>query len=339
MLDNRAVTRRSILQLHVLLAVMLAYFGLYGSQSELALPVWGMIGYGMAVAGFLAGLFLVPAVWWDRRFWLVGVFLGDLVITTLALYFTQGFQGDLYLIYFVVIFMAGLASSIKTSLLIGGAAGLVYWLGMYGTMHEGQMFTPVMLMRLPFFFVVALVCSYFAKLVGHEQLKRREAQRMGRLLNERVRQAEESLLSERKKSEFSQAEWQEAVQGVQEWRDRYDRLDQRLRSILRTTHDLAMVLTREGRIADVNDGVHGILGVLPATIIGESFQTCLYDAEVREGFNQMLGTVNGRKDPLVLELRVRNAQDQPITMEWRFTSFYSPKSEVLIQGMGTVIDH
>ncbi len=148
---------------------MLLFFGLYGWRGEGGDGIPIMLAFLAGVGGYLTALWAAPREWWQRRWWLPLLFLADVGVITAGLFLTQGFESDLYLGYFLVIFMASVGQSIKNGLWIGGVAGLVYFMGTVGSLGGGVAASSVLLMRLPFFFVIALICSYFSSVVKEER--------------------------------------------------------------------------------------------------------------------------------------------------------------------------
>ncbi len=96
----------------------------------------------------------------------------DIILISVIIYFLKGFETDLYLVYFLIIFVAamqhgGVQRSWITGLL---AAGL--YLGLYlRTNPLESVLSSYVLLRIPFFFLMAVFSAY------HSERLRKEAQR------------------------------------------------------------------------------------------------------------------------------------------------------------------
>ncbi len=103
----------------------------------------------------------MPEQWAERRLFDFGVVLFDAAWVTLGLIWAPNVSGDLFLLYFLVMFVAAMGESLP---MIVGSAAVVS--AVYGTMlslQAGQDFrlTTAALLRVPFLFVVALFYGYF----------------------------------------------------------------------------------------------------------------------------------------------------------------------------------
>jgi len=103
----------------------------------------------------------IPDAWAERRLFDFGIVLFDTTWVTLGLLWAPNVSADLFLLYFLVIFVAAMGESLP--IIVGSAAviGLAY--GMMLTWHPGGGFqlTTSALLRVPFLFVVSLFYGYF----------------------------------------------------------------------------------------------------------------------------------------------------------------------------------
>lgn len=103
----------------------------------------------------------MPDRWSTRPVFDLAVVLFDAAWVTLGLIFAPNVSDDLFLLYFLVIFIAAVGESLPT--IVGSAAlvGLVY--GATLSVQPGGDFrlTSAVLLRVPFLFVVALFYGYF----------------------------------------------------------------------------------------------------------------------------------------------------------------------------------
>jgi PAS domain S-box-containing protein len=105
------------------------------------------------------------------------VFLVDVFLISFTIYVIQGFDSDLFLIYFIVIFIATLSSTgLKRSLAIGLIAALLYF-GFYLRNHPfSSLLTSYMLLRIPFFFLLAFISTFHSEQLKGEVVRRQKAE-------------------------------------------------------------------------------------------------------------------------------------------------------------------
>jgi CheY-like chemotaxis protein len=110
----------------------------------------------------------------------------DILVISALLFSSEGFDGELYLMYFLIIFMSGLMSQARQSFLIGTVSSLVYvalWAN--GKTGEGLSLTSLLL-RFAFFYVTSFFTAIMAERVRFsEQRAKSLALRMalGRIAN------------------------------------------------------------------------------------------------------------------------------------------------------------
>ena len=104
----------------------------------------------------LLGFYAIYAVTFPPGPWL---FLGDIVVTTLALVATGGISTDFYIAYFLVILGSCLLQKPSYSFLVGGAACLVYGVMAWPTLNTDEASTH--LLRL----CLLLTMTFFSALV------------------------------------------------------------------------------------------------------------------------------------------------------------------------------
>lgn len=118
----------------------------------------------------LAGLYLaVAAVLWRVRrpalqsAWAQGaLLLWDVGVISSLLYFSEGFDNELYLMYFLILFMSAMLAKPWQSFLVGTVASLLYaGLWSNGRVAEGLPLTNLLL-RFAFFYVAAFFAAILA---------------------------------------------------------------------------------------------------------------------------------------------------------------------------------
>jgi hypothetical protein len=113
-------------------------------------------------------------------------YLWDVGVVSSLMYFSEGMDNELYLMYFLIMFMSGLMSQVRQSFLIGTVCSLVYaGLWSQGKVAEGLPLTNLLL-RFAFFYVVAFFTAIMAERVrsGEKRVKNLELRlTLGRIAN------------------------------------------------------------------------------------------------------------------------------------------------------------
>ena len=94
--------RHALIAFRLIISMMLVFFAVYARQTQMTLLVnSNLIYWILGLAGIQAASNLIVA-WVPERLirkgWGVGFFLFDLASVSIALYWTQGFESDLFLI-------------------------------------------------------------------------------------------------------------------------------------------------------------------------------------------------------------------------------------------------
>jgi hypothetical protein len=113
-------------------------------------------------------------------------YLWDVAVVSCVMYSSEGFDNELYLMYFLIMFMSGLMSQVRHSFLVGTVSSLVYAaLWSQGKVAEGLPLTNLLL-RFAFFYVVAFFTAVMAARVrsGESRVKNLELRMtLGRIAN------------------------------------------------------------------------------------------------------------------------------------------------------------
>jgi hypothetical protein len=113
-------------------------------------------------------------------------YIWDVAVVSSLMYCSEGMDNELYLMYFLIMFMSGLMSQVRQSFLIGTVSSLVYaGLWSQGKVAEGLPLTNLLL-RFAFFYVVAFFTAIMAERVrsGEKKIKNLELRLMlGRIAN------------------------------------------------------------------------------------------------------------------------------------------------------------
>ena len=148
----------------LILLLMMAY-----SWEKLAHP---SIGYLLIIALFATNLFfsfLRPKIFDDLVFDYI-IFIVDIAFVSLAMFMVQETGSDFYLLYFLTILMSSAVRDIRGSLPVAVVISLIYSLIAMRGRAGGTLLDTRVLMRIPFFFLVAI----FSGFLVHHAKKRVE---------------------------------------------------------------------------------------------------------------------------------------------------------------------
>lgn len=133
---------------------------------------------GMLIAGALASnlvLARLPAAWCERPWFEIAVVVFDAAWVTFGLSWAPNVSGDLFLLYFLVIFVAAVGESLAM-IVVGAVVVASAYGAMLSVQQPGEtLVTTTALLRLPFLFVVALFYGYFVTEIRGRQAEAAEA--------------------------------------------------------------------------------------------------------------------------------------------------------------------
>lgn len=117
----------------------------------------------------------IPDSWTDRRAFDFAIVLFDAGWVTLGLAWAPNVSGDLFLLYFLVIFVAAMGESLQV--IVGSAVVVSAVYAAMLSFHGGGefRFTATALLRVPFIFVVALFYGYFVSEIRGRRTEANEA--------------------------------------------------------------------------------------------------------------------------------------------------------------------
>ncbi len=112
---------------------------------------------------------LLPTAVFSSRFFDPGLVTVDIVLVSCALWLSGHVSGDFYLLYFLIIMIAAIGETLRSIIWSACLVSAVY-LGLSAT-HGGanEVMTSEVLIRIPFFFIVAIFYGYFTQMVRSER--------------------------------------------------------------------------------------------------------------------------------------------------------------------------
>lgn|GEM_PF-1922092 len=135
---------------------------LYSSRRDY--PV-GPIPYAVAVFYLFTSVVLwrLPSQKLQSPFAQAAAYLWDVGVVTSLVYSSEGFDNELYLMYFLIMFMSGLLTQVGQSFLIGTVSSLVYAALWFSGKTAVDLPLENILLRFAFFYVVA----FFTAIMAH----------------------------------------------------------------------------------------------------------------------------------------------------------------------------
>ena len=133
-----------------------------------------------------AALMRMPLPYFYQPTHWMHLFIADTVFVGAAIYCMVRFDPELYLPYFLIVLIAALTRSFARALVVAVGVSVVYVFLDFTLWREASGMTKLdsaYLIRLPFFFIIALFTSYLANAARLQQ----EAQQSSRILAEQVR--------------------------------------------------------------------------------------------------------------------------------------------------------
>ncbi|OGS21499.1 MAG: hypothetical protein A3J83_05810 [Elusimicrobia bacterium RIFOXYA2_FULL_40_6] len=176
----------TVLIIRFIMWALLIVFMLYGSlnaSSAFLKPIIVLIGIHLIsqlIVFFMRERFLF------KPYVQMLVFVFDVIVLSAAIYLTQGFNQDLYLIYFLTIFMASIARSTVQALMASFISALFYIGVTYFITGTPEKIEPIVLLRVPFLFLTALSSHYFAAKLGRKHDELETLEQTGRLFESRI---------------------------------------------------------------------------------------------------------------------------------------------------------
>jgi signal transduction histidine kinase len=156
-------TKRLIISLRWMIFVILLFLFLYGKEKE---AIGNIYFFKWLLAAYIlsnTGLIFVPYKKFLASAIKSIIFIFDTLFISILIYAASGADVELYMAYFLVIFMAALGQSILLSMIITFFISIIYIGIMFKTSGLSGIYDTNMLIRIPFFFGVSLFSSYFAQ--------------------------------------------------------------------------------------------------------------------------------------------------------------------------------
>ncbi len=260
---------------------------------------FGEPGYIIALVYFLIGLALtrVPDKILSRPWFSFTTFFLDIVIISIAIYFAEGIATDFYLIYFLAIFISSVSQTVNVSLPVAIVASIIYaWLT-HQQYPDISFLDSKFLIRIPFFFLISLVSSYWAESTRRELRKKEELERFNIELKKEVervtaREIELRLYNER---------------------------------IINSVATGIMVVKSDGLITTVNPEAERAFGYKKDELIGYSIKSL---EGIEKLWNKMEQAMATGKPIIREEVEIQNKTGDSIPIGFNITLLNTPEKDI-----------
>ncbi|OGF50978.1 MAG: hypothetical protein A2231_06380 [Candidatus Firestonebacteria bacterium RIFOXYA2_FULL_40_8] len=157
----------NFLNLRWLIVIAAAYMAIF-SAANTGLMLFNYVN--LLVLFFISSniaLYFVSLEYFKENNFRYVVFIGDIILVSLGIYFTKSAGTDFFLLYFLVIVITALGKDIKASVIATIVASLLYsWLLIK---KEVDIYDVNIYMRIPFLFVVGLFTGFLSETVKKEE--------------------------------------------------------------------------------------------------------------------------------------------------------------------------
>jgi signal transduction histidine kinase len=107
-------------------------------------------------------LFFMEETYFSRRWFRMSIFALDIVLISLIIFFSHGIDTDMYLVYFLIIFMAGGKNSIGHAFMMTVVVVVIYTALLSLRGGDISFANSSLLLRIPFFFILSFIFLYYA---------------------------------------------------------------------------------------------------------------------------------------------------------------------------------
>lgn len=261
---------RNILLIQWLLFIMLIFFGLYSTGNNGIKNYNGLFLVVICLGVFNAGITYKSYLFFKNRYAISSLFFIDIIIISLTVYFTRGLDSDLYLAYFLIIFMAALSNSIVNSIVISIVISFVYGALLFKNRQTVAFLEPSILIRLPFFYVISIFSSFWVEQIQYHKKKAEYMHKISLELNNKNYMINNEILNLKNLITDLQQDLNIRIMEKNLYLKRAVYSEKIMQEILRESYNLIFILNEKGFIAVTNDKVPLALGYHDENLIGRS---------------------------------------------------------------------
>ncbi|MBI2088336.1 MAG: HAMP domain-containing histidine kinase [Deltaproteobacteria bacterium] len=177
--NSRLDKKHTVIILQWLIVIVTSYLMLFseGQVSE------DLLVYSLVVVLFTSALVLyrLPAQFFDHRYFDTTLLVADTILISTAIYMNRTIPWDLFLIYFFILLLAAIGTSLLR-IVIGSAAVSLIYLALL--VHEGKampQITTDLVIRIPFLFGVSVLYGYLSENANRERRRAEMAEQKERV--------------------------------------------------------------------------------------------------------------------------------------------------------------
>jgi len=164
--------RSQFLLLQTIVVIVLSYELLFSLDTLLSSKVQALVVIGLFLS--VPALMLVPPHLWEASWFIGALVIADTAITTMIIYLSGDVGSDLYLTYFLIIFLAGATQSLKQHIAFSVILSAVYGLLLYWGSGETDVGLEGKLLRIP---VLLIMAAFYG--AGAETVRKERRQKAG----------------------------------------------------------------------------------------------------------------------------------------------------------------
>lgn len=169
----------TIIILQWLIASVTSYFTLF-SKVELSRDPWASALVVTFLIGTLA-LYCLPEDAFYHRFFDATLLLCDTLLISAAIYLNRDASWDLFLFYFLIIFLAAIGETMLKIMLGWAVISLAYWGLLIQQGKEASQILSDLFTRVPFLFGVSVLYGYLSESIKREKKRAETAEQRERL--------------------------------------------------------------------------------------------------------------------------------------------------------------
>ncbi len=254
----------------------------------------------------ILAMFFLKSEWFENKTVLSGLFVVDTLCVTLGLYLSGAGETNLFLIFFITIFISALSQDVKSVFSVAAVACVLYGFLQYKTTGEFVSSDTAFLVRFPFLFVAAAMSGYMA-------------------METKKHQEEKAHLLDL--NQFLAGQADVSTQKLTETNRKLKSLLEYHHCVLSSLQTGVIVVQNDGKVRTFNSGCRKITGLVEAEMADKTLDEF---PESLKGVAQALERTLAEGKSLIqdhLEIKTIRHEAVPVTME----------TSVLRAGNGEVI--
>ena len=161
--------KHNFLNLRWMIVIAAGYMAVFSARND----GFTAVNYINALVIFFilsnAVLYFISLEVFKKNYFRYFVFIADIILVSLAIYFTKSANTDFFLLYFLVIVITALGKDLKASIISTLVASLLYFWLIINKDAVVDVYDANVYMRIPFLFVVGLFTGFLSETVKKEE--------------------------------------------------------------------------------------------------------------------------------------------------------------------------